>query len=95
MTRQELAANDYNLNIRRYVDNTPPPEPQDVRAHLIGGVPRAEVEAKTALFTAHGFSPERIFVGREDAYLDFAPGLAKADLKALVIKDECIQARES
>ena len=32
--------NDFNLNIRRYVDNTPPPEPQDVRAHLHGGVPR-------------------------------------------------------
>ncbi len=25
-------ANDFNLNIRRYVDNTPPPEPHDVRA---------------------------------------------------------------
>lgn len=25
--------NDWNLNIRRYVDNAPPPEPHDVRAH--------------------------------------------------------------
>ncbi|CAM5662732.1 site-specific DNA-methyltransferase (adenine-specific) OS=Streptomyces alboniger OX=132473 GN=CP975_27145 PE=4 SV=1 [Streptomyces alboniger] len=32
----ELAENDYNLNIRRYVDNAPAPEPQDVRAHLTG-----------------------------------------------------------
>ena len=31
---------DYNLNIRRYVDNTPDPEPEDVQAHLIGGIPR-------------------------------------------------------
>jgi len=30
---------DYNLNIRRYVDNTPDPEPEDVQAHLIGGIP--------------------------------------------------------
>ena len=36
---------DYNLNIRRYVDNTPDPEPEDVQAHLIGGVPEAEVQA--------------------------------------------------
>lgn len=35
------AANDFNLNIRRYVDNSPPPEPHDVRAHLLGGVPVA------------------------------------------------------
>jgi type I restriction enzyme M protein len=36
---------DWNLNLRRYVDNTPPPEPQDVRCHLVGGVPLAEVDA--------------------------------------------------
>ena len=39
--RRNWPTNDDNLNIRRYVDNTPPPEPQDVRAHLHGGVPRA------------------------------------------------------
>jgi len=38
-----LKANAYNLNIRRYADNAPPPEPHDVRAHLLGGVPKAEV----------------------------------------------------
>jgi type I restriction enzyme M protein len=38
-------ANDWNLNIRRYVDNSPPPEPHDVRAHLLGGVPVAEVQS--------------------------------------------------
>src|SRR5262249_34923910 len=38
-------SNDWNLNIRRYVDNSPPPEPHDVRAHLFGGVPLAEVES--------------------------------------------------
>ena len=59
VTREDLRANDDNLNIRRYADNAPPPEPHDVRAHLHGGVPRAEVDAKAHLFTAHGFSPER------------------------------------
>ena len=39
---------DYNLNIRRYVDNTPDPEPEDVQAHLIGGVPESEVAGQTA-----------------------------------------------
>jgi type I restriction enzyme M protein len=41
-----LKANDYNLNIRRYADNAPPPEPHDVRAHLVGGIPKAEVAAE-------------------------------------------------
>jgi type I restriction enzyme M protein len=39
----EIKAEDYNCNIRRYVDNAPQPEPQDVRAHLHGGVPVDEV----------------------------------------------------
>ena len=31
---EELEKEDFNFNIRRYVDNAPPPEPQDVKAHL-------------------------------------------------------------
>lgn len=95
VTRNELRVNDDNLNIRRYADNAPPPEPQDVRAHLHGGVPRAEVDARAPLFTAHGFSPHRIFAARDDAYLDFSPGLSKADLKLRVTTDEGIRAREA
>ena len=53
--------NDWNLNIRRYVDNSPPPEPHDVRAHLLGGVPVAEVEAQHPLFEALGFDPAHAF----------------------------------
>ena len=41
----EIQDEDYNLNIRRYVDNSPEPEPQNVKAHLNGGIPREEVEA--------------------------------------------------
>jgi type I restriction enzyme M protein len=61
---EELAENDYNLNIRRYADNAPPPEPHDVRAHLLGGVPWAEVEAKRELFEAVRLDPAAIFVPR-------------------------------
>lgn len=57
-------ANDFNLNIRRYVDNSPPPESHDVRAHLLGGVPTAEIEAQRPLFDALGFDPAHAFVPR-------------------------------
>ncbi len=43
--REELAREDYNFNIRRYVDNSPPAQPQDVHAHLNGGIPTVEVDA--------------------------------------------------
>ncbi|MCU0533941.1 MAG: type I restriction-modification system subunit M [Hydrococcus sp. Prado102] len=64
VSKEMLAENDYNCNIRRYADNAPPPEPQDVRAHLLGGIPKAEVEAKRELLAAHGFDPMRILAER-------------------------------
>lgn len=74
-----------NLNIRRYVDNTPPPEPHDVRAHLMGGIPKSEVEAKAPLFRAHGVDPMDLLVERDAKYLDFRPDLsARESLKAAV-----------
>ncbi|EYT91820.1 type I restriction-modification system methyltransferase subunit [Frankia casuarinae] len=84
VTREELRAADDNLNIRRYADNAPPLELQDVRAHLHGGVPRAEVAAKAGLFAAHGFDLGEVFVDRDADYLDFADGVTKSDLRRLV-----------
>jgi type I restriction enzyme M protein len=67
----DLLAADANLNIRRWVDNTPPPEPQDVHAHLHGGVPRAEVAAAEPTFAAFGVRTGDLFVKRAAGYLDF------------------------
>ncbi|WP_371644361.1 type I restriction-modification system subunit M [Streptomyces sp. NBC_00597] len=75
---EELAKNDYNLNIRRYVDNTPPPEPQDVRAHLHGGVPKAEVAAKAKQFAAYGVDVANLFVEQDADYYDFPTGGCEA-----------------
>jgi len=63
--KDTLAKENYNLNIRRYVDNSPAPEPQNVQAHLNGGIPTVEINAlekywrdypelKTELFTEQG-----------------------------------------
>ncbi|CAD5366522.1 Type I restriction-modification system, DNA-methyltransferase subunit M [Rubrivivax sp. A210] len=77
-----LRDNDYNLNIRRYADNAPAPEPHDVRAHLLGGIPKAEVQAQAALFAAHGLDPLALLAerpgatGKDAAYLDFRPQIA-------------------
>ncbi|MGW5218719.1 N-6 DNA methylase [Nocardia sp. NPDC004085] len=68
---EELRQNDFNLTIRRYVDNTPPPEPQDIRAHVHGGIPKSEVEAKRTLFRALGIDPSTLFVDRDVDYYDF------------------------
>ena len=85
----EIAAEDYNCNIRRYVDNAPPPEPHDVRAHLHGGIPTAEIEALSSYWTNYPGLRERCFVprttpsptGGEGEYADFT--LAVTDRRAL------------
>ncbi len=68
---KELADNDYNANIRRYADNAPPPDPQDVRAHLHGGVPEDEIESAESLLAEGGVDPASLFRSRGDGYADF------------------------
>ena len=92
---EELTKSEFNLHIRRYADNAPPHEPHDVRAHLLGGVPKAEVEAQAELLAAHGFDPARVLVARDERYLDFRPELkADGDLKVTVESDSDVRARE-
>jgi len=91
-----LRANNYNLNIRRYVDNAPPPEPHDVRAHLLGGVPWAEVAAKASLFNAHGLDPLDLFIDRDERYYDFRPELdSRQALKPAIEGNAGLQAKEA
>lgn len=91
-----LKANDYNLNIRRYADNAPPPEPHDVRAHLVGGVPKAEVDTKAALFKAHGLNPLDLLIEHDAKYLDFRPELTKRqDLKLAIEGNTGLVAKEA
>ena len=92
---EDLADNDFNLNVRRYADNAPPPEPHDVRAHLLGGVPKSEVEREADLFRAHGFDPTRLLVARDDQFFDFEPDLSGSDdLKRRIEADRSVQLRE-
>lgn len=95
VSREDLQPNDYNLNIRRYANNAPPPTPHDVRAHLLGGVPKAEVTAKHQLFAAHGLDPQTLFVERDTAYLDFAPGISeRSQIKTTIEADAGVRRKE-
>ena len=74
---EEIADEDYNCNIRRYVDNAPPPEPHDVRAHLHGGVPRVEIELLGHYWNNYAGLKESCFAPRLDdgIYQDFTAPL--------------------
>ncbi|MBF2754673.1 MAG: type I restriction-modification system subunit M [Gammaproteobacteria bacterium AqS3] len=70
---EEIRENDYNLNIRRYADTSPPPEPYDVRAVLQGGIPVSEVEDDYIQETLQGMDVSCVFVERDADYYDFKP----------------------
>ena len=69
----EIRENDYNLNIRRYADTSPPPEQFDVKAILKGGVPVSEVEDEYIQETLNGMDVSSVFVRRDNEYYDFKP----------------------
>ena len=80
VTIDELADNDFNCNIRRYADNSPPPEPQDVRAHLHGGIPMAEIESAKDLLNQAGLNAmEILFADRSNGYADWAHNIASPE----------------
>jgi type I restriction enzyme M protein len=76
----DIAENDYNLNIRRYADTSPPPEIFDVRAILHGGIPVREVESDYIREEIlEDFDVSTVFVKRDaepsahGEYYDFKP----------------------
>ncbi len=82
---EEIAANDYNLNIRRYVDNSPDPEIEDVHAHLVGGVPKREVALYAEQFARYALDHSVVFIDREADYLDFRPEIEnKRQIRAII-----------
>ncbi len=59
----EIEKNEFNLNIPRYIDSQEPEDIQDIEAHLLGGIPKADIDVlepywkvyptlKSALFTS-------------------------------------------
>ena len=87
-----VETHDYNLNIRRYVDNTPDPEPEDVQAHLIGGIPEAEVQARAADFARFGIEPDTLFQPERPGYLAFRDAIdAKPAIKTTLEADPALQ----
>jgi type I restriction enzyme M protein len=82
VSKEELAAEEYNLNIRRFVDNAPPAEPHDVHAHLHGGIPVSEIDALDDQFASYPGLRELLFESLKPSYLKFRSAFSeKEDIK--------------
>lgn len=87
----EIEAEDYNLNIRRYVDNSPEPEIEDVKAHLTGGVPKREVLLFEDDFNKYGIKATDLLTDKDSDYYLFKPEITeKAKIKESLEKHPAI-----
>ena len=82
----EIEEEDFNLNIRRYVDNSPDPEPQDVKAHIKGGVPKKEWNEE--LTEKYEIKQELLFTDKNGDYFDFKEIKEREQIKELLEKSK-------
>lgn len=96
ISKEDLAKEDYNFNIRRYVDNSPPAEPQDVKAHLHGGIPTEEVDELQAYWSNYPNLRQELFEPSREGYRQFKTSItAKEDLKSLLLANADIDAKRN
>ena len=86
---KEIEENDFNLNIRRYVDNSPEPEIENVHHHILGSFPKNEVEIYKSQIDKLNFDISKIFTEKDESSLDFKPDLIyKNQIKEIIESDK-------
>lgn len=70
--KDEIEKEEYNCNIRRYVDNSPPATAHDVNAHLKGGIPISEINALDTELACYNGLKESLFTSLKQGYNQFA-----------------------
>lgn len=70
VSREEIRANEYNLNIPRYVDSSEKGESWDIYATMFGGIPNAEIDELEKYWTAFPTLKADIFAETQKNYSD-------------------------
>jgi len=70
---------DFNLNIRRYVDNSPEVEAQNIKAHLHGGIPKNEVEEKKEFISKLNFYASSLLTDKPGEFFDFNSDISEKE----------------
>lgn len=64
----EIVANDYNLNIPRYIDASDPEDLHDLSAHLQGGIPNRDIDALADYWRVFPSLRATLFAPARDGY---------------------------
>ena len=76
----EIEANDFNLNLPRYIDSTEPEDVQDIAAHLKGGIPNADIDGLAAYWQVFPNVRRELFADAD------RPGYSQPKVEASQIK---------
>ncbi len=83
--KNDIKKEEYNCNIRRYVDNSPPATAHDVHAHLKGGIPVAEINALDTDFECYEGLKESLFTDLKKGYDQFVDAIdSKEKIKEFI-----------
>ncbi|UUD62317.1 type I restriction-modification system subunit M [Pseudomonas seleniipraecipitans] len=66
----EIEANDFNLNIPRYIDTSEAEDLQDIEAHLHGGIPERDIDALQAYWQVMPNLRDALSKAQRPGYLD-------------------------
>jgi type I restriction enzyme M protein len=69
---EEIEKNEFNLNIPRYIDSQQAEDIQDIKGHLKGGIPSADVDALQAYWEVCPQLRKTLFKARRPGYLNLA-----------------------
>jgi len=72
VSQQEIRDQGYNLNIPRYVDSSATAETWDIYATMFGGIPKKEIDAYAAFWTAFAELRKDLFTDSDTPYVDLA-----------------------
>ncbi len=84
VSKEEIVAEDYNLNIPRYIESSDPEDLQDIEAHLKGGIPARDVDALKAYWDVLPKVRNALFTkGDRPGYL--TPKITSAEVKHAIL----------
>jgi type I restriction enzyme M protein len=80
----EVASNDFNLNLSRYIDSTAEEDLQDIAGHLMGGIPNTDIDKLSAYWKV--FPTVRNDLFREADRAGYSqPKVVAAQVKAVIL----------
>lgn len=83
---KEIEEDNYNFNIGKLVNNIPEPEPHSVKAHLLGGIPKLELDKD--LMSSYNIPDSLLFQEKNDDFYSFIEITEIEDLKKILLSSK-------